>query len=437
MNGAYCLVSREYPPHAGGGIGTYATVFSRLLAARGIPVVVITAHAHARSEEELEGVHVIRLPLNADERWEAPHPSINSADMQRLWRQLGPHSVFSKQIADLIPKLLDRFGVSAIEGCDTGAPLWHLLDDRANAKWSTDVRIITHVHSPSAWIERLNRRLEPSRTMHELQRMEREQARASDTVVTPSHGMQRWLDAHWSVHADVIRYPFVLPPASPLGTGGALFVGRLEYRKGIDTLIQAWPSVDTDDTLRLVGSDVVDYRTNTPIGASLLKGIDRTEFLGPQPPERVKQLQAEASVIVVPSPDDNFPFTCVEAMAAGRIVVAANHGGASEMIEHGTSGLLFEPYDPAALAQSLTRACGMTDADRRVMGAAARERIADLCNADHVLSERLAHADREPTPVCLRPEHTPDAPLALRQQPASAPAPQPTWKTLAKRLLGR
>ncbi|MEO0629885.1 MAG: glycosyltransferase family 4 protein, partial [Planctomycetota bacterium] len=261
FEGAWCLVSREYPPHTGGGIGTYATLFARLLAERGIPVVVITAHAGPRVEDSDAGITVIRLPLNADDRWAGPHPSIATSEMSTLWRTLGPHSVFSKQIAQLLPELIDRFSVRVIEGCDTGAPLWHLLNDRSQSKWDDDVRIITHVHSPSGWIESLNRRLEQSTSMHELQRMEREQTRASDAAVTPSLGMQRWLAEHWGVRAEVVRYPFVVPSDSITGKSGVLFVGRLEYRKGIDTLLRAWPRVETDATLTIVGRDVIDYRT--------------------------------------------------------------------------------------------------------------------------------------------------------------------------------
>lgn len=438
FDGAWCLVSREYPPHTGGGIGTYAKTFARLLADRGIRVVVITAHAGPRAEDTDDGVTIIRLPLNANDRWDGPHPSIASSEMATLWSTLGPHSVFSKQIAQLLPELLDRFNIRIIEGCDTGAPLWHLLDDRAQSKWDDDVRIITHVHSPSAWIESLNRRLEQSPVMHELQRMEREQTRACDAIVTPSLGMQRWLAEHWGVRAEVVRYPFVVLSASTHGTAGVLFVGRLEYRKGIDTLLRAWPRVETDATLTIVGRDVIDYRTNTLIGAPLRAGLDRADFLGPQPPERVAQLQATASVVVVPSPDDNFPFTCIEAMAAGRVVVAANTGGAAEMIEHGTSGLLFEPYNYEALSESLTAALGMSEADRTTVGAAARERIAMICDPERVLHERLAHAIRS-GPAETLPDPSDYGPhINLRSFPLAAPTTHlPVWKRIARWMLGR
>ena len=213
-----------------------------------------------------------------------------------------------------------------------------------------------------------------------------------------------------------------------------LFVGRLEYRKGIDTLLRAWRHVDTDRTLRVVGADVIDYRTNTSISAPLLDGLERVEMLGPQPPERVAQLQREAGVVVVPSPDDNFPFTCIEAMAAGRAVVAANAGGAAEMIEDGSSGLLFEPYDEQGLADALTRALSMSDAERSAMGDAARSRIAELCDPERVINERIEHAALPEAPVARREPMDTGVPIELRGMHAAPDERPPLWRRVLARL---
>ena len=367
---SWCLVSREYPPKSGGGIGTYAASFARVMADRGERVVVVTTHAAERHDEDEAGITVIRLPLEADERWAGPHGSIASDETRRLWRELGPHSVLSWQMVRLVPELVDRFGVRVIEGCETGAPLWHLLNERSDASWGERVRVLTHVHSPSAWIERLNRRLEQGRWMHELQRRECEQARWSDGVVTPSRGMADWVRAHWGIEASVIRYPLLTGEPSEAAPGGdVLFVGRLEYRKGIDTLARAWPMVETDASLHVVGRDVIDYRTGRSIGEAAFGAMPssaraRVHMHGGLDPVAVAHMQRGAAVVVVPSPDDNFPFTCIEAMAAGRVVVAADAGGAAEMIEHGESGLLFPPGDSAALAAAMSSALSMSGAER-------------------------------------------------------------------------
>ena len=78
-------------------------------------------------------------------------------------------------------------------------------------------------------------------------------------------------------------------------------------------------------------------------------------------------------VSVLPSVREGFPNSIVEAMAAGRAIVATNVGGIPDAIADGECGLLTPPGDPAALAARL--AAMFEDADlRRRLGAEARER---------------------------------------------------------------
>jgi hypothetical protein len=86
---------------------------------------------------------------------------------------------------------------------------------------------------------------------------------------------------------------------------------------------------------------------------------------------------------------DNFPFTCVEAMARGKVVVGGSAGGVGEMIEDGKSGVLFAPGDAGACAVALRRALAMSDAERAAMGREAARRIAELCGNERVVARRV------------------------------------------------
>ncbi len=396
---SWCIVSREFPPFAGGGIGTYAGAMTQALVRAGERPVVITVGPGERTEDIEEGVTVVRLPLVQGEDWSGPHPAIRSPDTRGAWQALGPHSVFAMQVADELEKLLVRYDIDLVEFTDTGAAGWFALNRRRNLGSYGDVRMITHVHSPSAWIERVNRRCEPGRTMHELQRMEREQAQWSDAVITPSEFMAGWVAQNWGVRASVIRYPKPVRETSLTdeAEGGVLFVGRLEYRKGIDTLLSAWSRLRPDSRLHLVGLDTPDERTGVPIGERLISQMPHEAALsvvehGPKPPAVVHTLQNQAGVIVVPSPEDNLPFTCIEAMSAGRVVIASDVGGASELIEDGVSGFLFRSGSTASLAETIAKALDLAHDEREEMGQHARERISELCNPILVVASRHAHA---------------------------------------------
>ena len=83
---------------------------------------------------------------------------------------------------------------------------------------------------------------------------------------------------------------------------------------------------------------------------------------------------AEAQIVVVPSIwHEPFGLVAVEAMAAGRPVVASRSGGLADIIADGETGVLVPPGDPAALADAIARL--IEDPDTRArMGAAGRRR---------------------------------------------------------------
>ncbi|MCP3920740.1 MAG: glycosyltransferase [bacterium] len=76
------------------------------------------------------------------------------------------------------------------------------------------------------------------------------------------------------------------------------------------------------------------------------------------------ELYRAADIVVVPSTrPEPFGLVAIEAMAFARPVVAAGHGGLIEIVEHERTGLVFEPSNPAALADALARL--IVDADLR------------------------------------------------------------------------
>ena len=80
---------------------------------------------------------------------------------------------------------------------------------------------------------------------------------------------------------------------------------------------------------------------------------DRVSFVGFR--EDVPEVLASFDVFVLPSLSEGFSLATVQALAAGRPVVATRSGGPEEMIEDLTSGLLVDAGDAAALARALER----------------------------------------------------------------------------------
>ena len=81
-----------------------------------------------------------------------------------------------------------------------------------------------------------------------------------------------------------------------------------------------------------------------------------------------------SDIVVSASLDpEHFGRVTVEAQAMGCLVVAADHGGAQETIQHNRTGILVEPRNSEALADGIKKALEMKTEDRTSMGIAARE----------------------------------------------------------------
>jgi len=107
----------------------------------------------------------------------------------------------------------------------------------------------------------------------------------------------------------------------------------------------------------------------------------------------VETVLGAADAVAVPSTrPDPFPNAALEAAAAGVPVVAAAHGGLSEMIRDGETGLLVEPGDAAALAQALAGLAADPAAARR-LGAASAVDIASRFPATRMLDAVQAQYD--------------------------------------------
>jgi glycosyltransferase involved in cell wall biosynthesis len=78
---------------------------------------------------------------------------------------------------------------------------------------------------------------------------------------------------------------------------------------------------------------------------------DVVHFLGSR--NDVPQLLANSDVLILPSVQDNHPFSIMEAQVAGKLVVASTAGGIPEMVKHGVTGYLFPRKNSRALAEIL------------------------------------------------------------------------------------
>ena len=153
---------------------------------------------------------------------------------------------------------------------------------------------------------------------------------------------------------------------TPNPEGPIVFVGLLSRDKGIEVLLEAHRRLGGLRRLVLAGR----VFENTPLDLS-----DHVEHRGLLDHTSVIDLMRTACVVVVPSiVPDCCPTVVLEAMAAGRPVVAAASGGIVDMVDDGVTGLLVPPGDPVALSAALSAI--VNDPQRAAaMGQAAYTRV--------------------------------------------------------------
>lgn len=182
--------------------------------------------------------------------------------------------------------------------------------------------------------------------------------------------------------------PGGLTPASAIDDQ-ITYVGRLEHAKGIQVVMAAWEQfrrTAPDSTLRLavvgggpLGGEVAAWASTQP----------SVDFYGLLTRDEAMGILARSRCAIIPSVwYETFGLVAAEAMALGVAPVAAGRGSFPEFVEHGRSGVLFDPTDAGALARILE------DADRfpnrfRELGVRARRAYLDRFGPERNIGELL------------------------------------------------
>lgn len=169
-----------------------------------------------------------------------------------------------------------------------------------------------------------------------------------------------------------------LRPPEPFDDGRptVLFVGRLERRKGLRYLLEAFARVQAacpEARLLLVGAFGKAEKAPYVAQAWALR-LRQVRFIGYVPDAELPRYYRAATVFCAPSIGmESFGIVLLEAMAAGVPVVATDIPGYNEVVEDGVQGFLVPPEDPEALAEALLRLL-RDPALRARMSAAGRQR---------------------------------------------------------------
>ncbi len=327
------LITPEYPGCGPSfGIGRYVADLAAELVLHGHAVRVLVAADH--------GCYACSVGPPPQRRAPAcPH---------LLLRPLACRSWLQRELQAFAPEIVD-------------APNWGGLSTTLTGPWATVVRLSTSSGDSAFRRTALLRWLSLA--------WERIAVRRATGVIADSHAMAAVGERLYGRRCDAVHlhaYRGTIEPLSPRREA-VLFVGRLELRKGIDVLLEAWPAVHRalpGCELHIVGRDLTNWGTRIPTNC----GITYHGQLGDA---ELQHLRASCRVQVVPSRFESFGLVVLEAWAAGMSVVATSVGGLPEVV--GDAGELVPGEDSSALAAALITSINEKHAMK--MSAAGQQRL--------------------------------------------------------------
>jgi len=240
-----------------------------------------------------------------------------------------------------------------------------------------------------------------SRLQKRLGGMEIAMLKKSNYLVTHTHHHAAEMERLYGITADrfhIIPHGIHLPILSSASTQNSdqieiLFVGRFEYRKGIDLLLAAIPQVlkkYEKIVFKLIGTDSDNFYENTFRDQHTVDIIDKVMFCGSVNQEDTNQAYANCDIFVAPSRYESFGLIYIEAMSYGKPVIGLKAGGALDIIKDHYNGLLAEPTDVSSLVHQLSELIENA-ALRKELGTNARKTVEAKFSDEQLASNSITY----------------------------------------------
>lgn len=344
------------PPSKGGAIERWIRDAAVRLVGRGHDVHVISRdHGDGRPDDRIDGVHYhyIRVPASIDRGMAAVmfRGLRHYRSARSIIRSIGPDVVHhhSRPAGLWLSDTGKARNVISLHSMDYG---WSF----GYAKW--DRRLFNRGFAAAARV------LGVSNFIRE--HTERRYPAASGKTITIYNGVDDTL---------------FTPAGGAFDDSPILYVGRVEERKGVHVLLDAFEQVISRQRprtrLRIVGPHSYWDAAPSPYYQALAERCaanPRIELRGPTyDDQELAAVYRDAAVSVVPSVfPEALGLTSIEAQASGVPVVVSNAGGLPETVSPGKGGLVFDNGNAGQLAEAVLSILS-NDERRRAMGAAARE----------------------------------------------------------------
>ncbi|OBK76572.1 glycosyltransferase family 4 protein [Mycobacterium sp. 1164985.4] len=368
------MVSWEYPPVVVGGLGRHVHHLATALAEAGHEIVVLSRRpsntdpsTHPTTDEIADGVRIVAAAHD-------PHEFDFGSDMM-AWTLAMGHSMVRTGLT-LKSQRGHPWRPDVVHAHD-----WLVAHPAIALAEFFDVPLVSTIHATEAgrhsgWVS--------GRISRQVHAVESWLVHESDSLITCSASMRDEVGELFGPGLaesyvirngiDCSRWPFA-QRRPQTGPAQLLYLGRLEYEKGIHDAIAALPRVrrtHPGTTLTVAGEGTqLDWLVEQARKHKVLKA---TSFVGHLDHDALVDLLHTADAAVLPSHYEPFGIVALEAAATGIPLVTSNVGGLGEAVLNGQTGVSYPPRDVAALAAAVRSVLDDPHAAQQ-RAIAARERL--------------------------------------------------------------
>ncbi len=389
------FLSGHYPPKSKGGAEISTHLIAQGLVGLGHKVTVICEGDSSR-DESLDGVIVLRRPLSltAKPLLERRHAKKNARQLQR---EFGDFSEYDVVHAHDFRSVLVLYELGLSDAVVTARDYAQISGD--TNYWLSDGSIpVKPMSFGAAFKSQRVREAHFPRSVFRLFQYVwnvRYRARAFrffKKQIFISRAQRDAIERHQDLESqeEVVIYnpvaqEYLSSDVAPQRAGQVLYLGRVEAYKGVDLLLEAWKQIPPGNTLTIVGrgAQFEDYKK-----LAQEEGLTSVEFRDHVAYEHIMKLYDDSAILISPhSWIEPFGRAVVEAMARGRVVVAADCGGPGEVIVDNETGFLFKRDSSGDLAKCLQTTLELTKEVQQAVGGKARVWVEEHLSMSNIAQE--------------------------------------------------
>lgn len=391
----YWILTTEYPPLYGGGIGTYCYHTARMLTQKGHAVTVFISDDGVTNYtiDHQESIRIIRFNTNRS----------------NMGKYLGYVPRLSYEFAMIVREFIgqeDR--PDCIESQEYLAIPYYIIQYKLlGYREFKNIPLLLTLHSPAFLYLFYNREGIYEFPNYWTGEMEVSCIQGADHIIAPSAYIVAEIQRHAAINnskVTIVRNPYdtgylvnASPPAA--ARNKIVFYGKLSPQKGVFELFSyfkgLWDRGFPHGVTMIGGTDKVYYPEMKTMGQVITgryksyihKGL--IHFTGKIPPQQRDEYLSTAHVVLVPSIGDNLPYAAIEAMSTGKVVLASVQGGQREIIRDGVNGFLFDHGEAGSFEEKLLHILSLDEQRLEEVGRQAMKSIASTFNYDEIYHQKM------------------------------------------------